>query len=165
MTTHTLDLSTLRAALHDREQTTPCEGGEVVARIVVDGSALRIELSWRDDEGRAGRMPSAVYDALAEHSDTDELEAAIEEATGQAVSLAWAETSATVRLRPKGWIRITEDEIPEGTRFDVPRHCQGQIVEVAYGGPSSDRYEYGPGAPLKRVHDRSDRTTSYYRRG
>jgi hypothetical protein len=93
-------------ALHDLTQTTPCEGGEVVARIAVDGSSLRIELSWRDDEGREGRMPEAIYDALAEHSDTDELEEAIAEATGQRVTLDWRETHAIVRLRERPVTRL-----------------------------------------------------------
>lgn len=46
-----------------------------------------------------------------------------------------------------------ESSIPAGVRFDVPRHLQGQIVEVAYGGIS--RSEHGPGDLYKRVTDRS----------
>jgi hypothetical protein len=56
--------------------------------------------------------------------------------------------------------------VPNTIRFDVPGDCQGQIIEVAYGG--TGRHEHGPGAQWKRVVDRSlapshpDRET-YYR--
>jgi len=48
---------------------------------------------------------------------------------------------------------IPEAEIPERVRFDVPRHNQGQIVEVAYGGYG--RAEMGDGDPYRRVTDTS----------
>jgi hypothetical protein len=40
--------------------------------------------------------------------------------------------------------------------FETPRENQGQIIEVAYACAGADYM-------IKRVHDRSDRTTSYYR--
>ena len=57
----------------------------------------------------------------------------------------------------------TLDQIPDGVRFDVPMHRQGQIVEVAYGG--FGRPEHGPGDEYKRVHDRSEgpNAVRYYR--
>ena len=57
--------------------------------------------------------------------------------------------------------RCAEAEVPDGVRFDVPRRNQGQIVEVAYGG--FDQAEHDVGDPYKRVHDQSDRSTTYYR--
>ncbi len=60
------------------------------------------------------------------------------------------------------YIRISESQIPEGVRFDVPGPNQGQIVEVAYGG--FGRAEHGDGDPYKRVTDRSDRSVEYYKR-
>lgn len=49
----------------------------------------------------------------------------------------------------------TAAEIAEDVdRWIVPPECQGQLVEVAYGG-SSDGMLY------RRCYDRSDRTTSY----
>jgi hypothetical protein len=42
-----------------------------------------------------------------------------------------------------------------GIIFHVPPVNQGQIVEVAYGASN--------GVVIKRIHDRSDKTTSYYR--
>lgn len=58
---------------------------------------------------------------------------------------------------------ITLDQVPDGVRFDVPPHRQGQIVEVAYGG--FGRAEHGPGDEYKRVHDRSEGPSAvrYYR--
>ena len=60
------------------------------------------------------------------------------------------------------YTEISQDQVPAGVRFDVPRHLQGQIIEVAYGGFS--RWEHGPGDLYKRVTDRSDRSVSYYKR-
>jgi len=59
---------------------------------------------------------------------------------------------------------ITLDQIPDGVRFDVEAHRQGQIVDVAYGG--FGRAEHGPGDDYKRVHDRSEgpNAVRYYRR-
>jgi hypothetical protein len=62
------------------------------------------------------------------------------------------------------YVECKEDEIPEGVRFDVPRHHQGQIVEIAYGG--FGRGEHGDGDPFKRVTDQSlpvGEQTTYYR--
>ncbi len=60
------------------------------------------------------------------------------------------------------YTKIEESQVPAGVRFDVPRHNQGQIVEVAYGG--FDRSEHGNGDPYKRVTDRSDRSVAFYKR-
>lgn len=54
-----------------------------------------------------------------------------------------------------------ESDIPDGIRFDVARHNQGQIVEVAYGGHG--RAEHCVGDAYKRVTDKSDGSVSYYR--
>ena len=62
------------------------------------------------------------------------------------------------------YVKIQESAVPAGLRFDVPAHCAGQIVEVAYGDRAECRAENSRGAPYMRVHDRSDRTTVYYRR-
>lgn len=52
--------------------------------------------------------------------------------------------------------------IPAGVRFDVPARCDGQMVEIAYGG--FDRAAHDRGDPYKRVHDRSvGGGTTYYR--
>lgn len=58
------------------------------------------------------------------------------------------------------YIPIAFGSVPGNVRFDVPRHCQGQIVEVAYGGFS--RAEHCEGDPYKRVIDRSTNTKIYY---
>lgn len=58
------------------------------------------------------------------------------------------------------YIPIDKGSVPERVRFDVPPQCQGQIVEVAFGG--LDRSEHAEGAPYKRVIDRSDGATAYY---
>lgn len=48
---------------------------------------------------------------------------------------------------------ISAEKVPAKVRFDVPRRCQGQMVEVAYGGFS--RGEHGYGDPFMRVTDYS----------
>lgn len=53
------------------------------------------------------------------------------------------------------YIAIAASQIPPGIRWDVPGHCQGQIVERAYASPGA-RGEEGPGALYKRVIDRSE---------
>lgn len=53
------------------------------------------------------------------------------------------------------------NDVPATVRFDVPRRNQGQMVEIAYGG--FERAEHDEGAPFKRVTDRSEQTTTYYR--
>lgn len=68
----------------------------------------------------------------------------------------------------KNYTPITPNQVPDGLRFDVPRRNQGQIVEVAYGGPMSQRSEHDEGAPYKRVTDASEPPSSpdrvrYYR--
>lgn len=56
----------------------------------------------------------------------------------------------------------SERDIPAGVRFDVPRHLQGQMVEIAYGG--FDRAGHEAGDPYKRVTDRGlGGGTTYYR--
>lgn len=62
------------------------------------------------------------------------------------------------------YIECERSEIPEGVRFDVPRHLQGQHVEVAYG--DFGRAEHAEGDLYKRVHDRSvgPAAVTYYRR-
>lgn len=63
------------------------------------------------------------------------------------------------------WIECKQSDVPANTRFDVPPLNQGQIVEVSYGGHSSQHREYDwSDAPFKREHDRSDNTVTYYRR-
>jgi hypothetical protein len=59
---------------------------------------------------------------------------------------------------------IPETEVPADLRFDVPRHNQGQMVEVAYADYPTDRYEACSGATYKRVTDRSDGSVTYYKR-
>jgi hypothetical protein len=44
-------------------------------------------------------------------------------------------------------------DIPKGVRFDVPRSCQGQIVEISYG--TFGRAEAGPGDPFMCRKDQS----------
>ena len=53
---------------------------------------------------------------------------------------------------------------PRVHRWDVPRACAGQIVEVSYGEPFSHSDEAGFGSLYRRVHDRSDNSVTYYRR-
>lgn len=55
-----------------------------------------------------------------------------------------------------------ESDIPSGVTFDVPRHLQGQIVEIAYGDFGRDGGANGD--PYKRVTDRSTGRVTYYRR-
>lgn len=59
------------------------------------------------------------------------------------------------------YVKCDMKDIPAKVRFDVPRHCQGQIVEVAYGG--FGRAEQGEGSPWKRITDHSDHSVTYYR--
>jgi hypothetical protein len=78
-------------------------GGAVVASLHVGERGARIELAWLGHDGSAD-MPTAVYDALADHSDTDEIEDSIRVAFLRAggadveVTLDWSETSATVTV-------------------------------------------------------------------
>lgn len=44
---------------------------------------------------------------------------------------------------------ISAEKVPAKVRFDVPRRCQGQMVEVAYGGFS--RGEHGHGDLYMRI--------------
>jgi len=59
------------------------------------------------------------------------------------------------------YTKCKKADVPGGVRFDIPLHCQGQIVEVEYGG--FGRYVHGDGAPYKRVTDRSDGTVEWFR--
>jgi hypothetical protein len=52
------------------------------------------------------------------------------------------------------WIRIKASEVPNETRFDTPGREQGQICQVAYGGPLYERTEHtASDAPFKKVSD------------
>ena len=66
------------------------------------------------------------------------------------------------------YTKIDASQVPGSFRFDVSRHADGQIVEVAYGGPMAHRGEHD-GTAWKRVTDRSEPLGSparvtYYRR-
>lgn len=50
------------------------------------------------------------------------------------------------------YVEISEREIPEGVRFDVPARNSGQMIEVGYG--TFGRGEASSGDPFKRVTDR-----------
>lgn len=54
--------------------------------------------------------------------------------------------------------------VPDVARWDVPRHNQGQIVEVAYADPGGHRDEACEGSLYRRVTDRSDGSVTYYER-
>jgi hypothetical protein len=60
------------------------------------------------------------------------------------------------------YTKIRPEEVPNGVRFDVTLHRQGQMVEIAYGGYG--RAEHDDGDPYRRIHDRSDGTVTYWRR-
>lgn len=65
------------------------------------------------------------------------------------------------------WVEVDRSDTPDPReiRWDVPPQNQGQIIEVAYGGPKTSPDEHcPPWAKWKRVYDRSDRTVTYYRR-
>lgn len=67
-------------------------------------------------------------------------------------------TSNTTEYAP-----CSRDEIPDSTRWDVPRANQGQIVEVAFANASPrERSEACNGDMYKRVTDRSDNSVRYY---
>lgn len=51
------------------------------------------------------------------------------------------------------YVRCSEADIPAAVRFDVPRRCEGQTVEVAYGTFSRSEAAYGD--PFMREIDRS----------
>ncbi len=61
------------------------------------------------------------------------------------------------------YTQIAANQVPANVRWDVPAHCAGQIVEVAYAAARPSRDEAGPGDPYQRVTDRSDRSVTYYR--
>lgn len=52
-------------------------------------------------------------------------------------------------------IVIPAENIPAGTRWDVPQQNAGQIVEVAYGGSARARYQHDSDAVYKRITDKS----------
>ena len=58
---------------------------------------------------------------------------------------------------------VPQSAVPASLRWDVPPHRQGQTVEVAFAAPGS-RAQAGEGDEWMRRHDRSDSTTTYYRR-
>lgn len=62
------------------------------------------------------------------------------------------------------YISISKDQIPDGVRFDCPRHLQGQMVVVEYGG--FGRAEHCDGDLYKRVTDTSigPNATEYFKR-
>lgn len=63
------------------------------------------------------------------------------------------------------YVPCSNGEIPDGTRWDVPRTNQGQIVEVAFANATPrERSEACDGDMYKRVTDRSDNSVQYYRR-
>ena len=53
-------------------------------------------------------------------------------------------------------------DIPDGVRFDIPRHLQGQMVTISYGG--FGRSEHGRGDPYMSRHDASSGEFQLYRR-
>lgn len=67
-------------------------------------------------------------------------------------------TAKKIAYRP-----IDRSAVPEGIRWDVPPHNQGQIVEVAYSdGIRGSRELACRGDRYQRVTDRSDGSVSYY---
>jgi len=61
------------------------------------------------------------------------------------------------------YIEIRASEVPGVVRFGIPPACQGQAIEIAYGdfgtNPTCE-----PGAPYRRIIDRSiGPTPTYYR--
>lgn len=59
------------------------------------------------------------------------------------------------------YIPIEERHLPDGLRFDTPRHLQGQTVEYSYADERPQREPASAGSMYRRTHDRSDNTTSY----
>lgn len=56
-----------------------------------------------------------------------------------------------------------ESDVPSSARFDTPRSCQGQIVEVSYADWPRRRCEAGDGSRFRRTFDRSDRSLTFAR--
>lgn len=82
----------------------------------------------------------------------------------QQLKLAFASqlTLASQGETRRHYIRCEQSQVPRGVRYDAPRHLQGQIVLVEYGG--FERAAHDDGAPYKRVCDTSEgRTWTYYR--
>lgn len=73
--------------------------------------------------------------------------------TNTPTAISYYDAIAGLRAGTLHYTPIAESQIPDGVRFDVPGDCQGQTIEVAYGGFS--RTEHGEGAPYRRVHDQS----------
>jgi hypothetical protein len=62
------------------------------------------------------------------------------------------------------YVRTLLESLPAELRWDVPRHNQGQIVEVAYADERPLACEACHGSAYQRVTDRSDGSVAYYRR-
>jgi hypothetical protein len=105
------------------------DGGAVTATLHVGERGARIELAWLGNDGSMGDdMPTAVYDNLADHSDTDEIEDSIrvafmrERGADVAVKLDWAETSATVEITIEAHARLG-DRDNGGLRLVASTEC------------------------------------------
>lgn len=61
------------------------------------------------------------------------------------------------------YVKTDRSALPESLRFDTPAHNSGQIVEVSYADYPTGADEACYGSAYKRVHDRSDNTTEYFR--
>lgn len=59
--------------------------------------------------------------------------------------------------------KTAAERVPTDVRWTVPRRCQGQIVEAAWGRVGA-RTDSGPGDMYYRVADHSDGTVEHFRR-
>jgi hypothetical protein len=132
------------APLNGMTQTTDVdERGAVRATLVVGSDRARIDLDWVAANGGEEKMPDDVYDDLASHSDTDEIEDAVRETFAAAdvdsvdVVVNWSplhgdvDVSVNVRTTPRngdgGGIHMTASTEQDGLDW---RDC-GAAAEVS----------------------------------
>lgn len=119
----------------DEDEDEGHDGGAVVATLHVGERGARIELAWLGHDGSAD-MPTAVYDNLADHSDTDEIKDSIrvafmrERGADVTVELDWAETSATVEIEIDAHARLGDRDngglrLVASTAHDTVGHYDG----------------------------------------
>lgn len=73
----------------------------------------------------------------------------------------WPREARHGKVTVSKYIPTDADKIPANVRWDVPRHNQGQIVEVAYADAHPGRDEACAGSKYRRVSDRSDLSITY----
>ncbi len=70
----------------------------------------------------------------------------------------------TATITDAYYLRCNASAVPDGLRFDVPGHMQGQIVEYAFADAVTRRGEAGIGSAWKMATDRSDQSVWFSQR-